>query len=565
MDTETLPARTQQYSPSGPLDAALSALLEIVGADHVIADGRTLREAETATFATTQRVPLIIRPADRAQVQACLRIAQQHGVKVYPISTGKNWGYGSKVPASDATVLLDLGRMNRIVDFNESLAYVTVEPGVTQQQLFDFLQQQGSRLWMDATGSSPFTSLIGNVMERGFGHTPYCDHFAHVCGLEIVLPTGDCIETGFARFPRAATGPLYRWGVGPTLDGLFTQSNFGIVTRMTVWLMPAPEHFEAFFFKCHDEEGLGRVIEALRPLRLNGTLRSAAHIGNDYKVLNGIQQYPWEATGGTTPLTCERMASIRERLDIGAWNGSGALYGTKAQVAEAKRLVRAQLKGKVAKLQFLNTQKLELARRFSGVFRLVSGWDISAALELVKPVLGLLQGVPTDKPLASAYWRKRTPPPTNSADMNPDRDGCGLLWCAPVAPLEGRHALRLARISSDTLLRHGFEPMLSMTLVTERALTCVVSICYDREVPGEDERAMHCYRELLRELNACGYHSYRLGIQSAEEMRTDDDYAAVLGGLKQFFDPNGVLAPGRYGIGEGAVAGGSVSSASRAR
>ena len=67
-------------------------------------------------------------------------------------------------------------------------------------------------------------------------------------------------------------------------------------------------------------------------------------------------------------------------------------------------------------------------------------------------------GVPTEKPLASAYWRKRTPPP---ADMNPDRDGCGLLWCAPVAPLEGGHAQRLAQVSIDTLLKHGFEPLLS--------------------------------------------------------------------------------------------------------
>ena len=57
---------------------------------------------------------------------------------------------------------------------------------------------------------------------------------------------------------------------------------------MTIWLMPAPEHFEAFFFRCDDDSDLGDVIDALRPLRLYGTLRSAAHIGNDYKVLNGI-------------------------------------------------------------------------------------------------------------------------------------------------------------------------------------------------------------------------------------------------------------------------------------
>src|SRR4029450_8983706 len=101
----------------------------------------------------------------------------------------------------------------------------------------------------------------------------------------------------------------------------------------------------------------------------------------------------------------------------------------------------------------------------------------------------LLKRVPTEAPMASSYWRKRTPP---AADMDPDRDRCGLLWCAPVAPPEGRHGGRLTRLSIDTLLAHGFEPMLSLSLVTDRALTCVVSICYDPHVPGEDDRAKRC-------------------------------------------------------------------------
>src|SRR5262245_14835693 len=179
------------------LGRAIAEWSAVVGADHVITGRAALGAAETATFPTTARVPLIVRPGDRQQVQACLRVANANRVPVYPISTGQNWGYGSRVPSADGSVLLDLGRMNRIVDFNEDLAYVTVEPGVTQQQLFDFLRDNRSHLWMDATGARPDSSLIGNTMERGFGHTPYGDHFAHVCGFEVVLPDGECIETGF--------------------------------------------------------------------------------------------------------------------------------------------------------------------------------------------------------------------------------------------------------------------------------------------------------------------------------------------------------------------------------
>jgi len=200
-------------------DASLAHMAAVVGPGHAITDAGALRTAETATFLTHQHVPGIIRPGDRREVQECVRIANRFRVPVYPISSGKNWGYGSRVPAADGCLLLDLGRMNRIVDFNEELAYVTVEPGVTQAQLYDFLRERGSKLWMDATGASPECSLIGNAVERGFGHTPYGDHFAHCCGLEVVLPTGQAVETGFARFPGANAASAYRWGVGPSLMG----------------------------------------------------------------------------------------------------------------------------------------------------------------------------------------------------------------------------------------------------------------------------------------------------------------------------------------------------------
>jgi len=517
----------------------------IVGATHVIDDEVALGEASTATFATAGRVALIVRPADTDQVQACVRLANDHSVSLYPVSSGLNWGYGSRVPATGAAVLLDLGRMQRILDFDENLAYVTLEPGVTQQQLFDFLRARGSRLWIDATGASPAASLLGNTMERGFGHTPYGDHFAHVCGLEVVLGDGRRIETGFARFGPSPVAPVYAYGVGPVLDGLFTQSNLGIVTRMTMWLMPAPEYFQAFFFRCDTPGDLGRAIDALRPLKLSGTLRSALHVGNDYKVLNGLQQYPWQEVGERTPLTPDDMAPIRRRLRIGLWNGSGGLYGTRAQVREARRLVKRQLSGIAGQLQFLDDRKLALAQRFAGPYGAVTGWDLSAALELLKPVYGLMKGEPTKQPLASAYWRKRMPPP---AVMNPDRDRCGLLWCAPVAPLDGQHAEALVALVYRIVLAHGFEPLISLTLVTDRALTCVVSISYDRDVEGEDERALTCYDVLLDALASAGYHSYRLSLRGMTRL-PQGATAEFLGGIKSVADPRSVIAPGRYGIG----------------
>jgi 4-cresol dehydrogenase (hydroxylating) len=331
--------------------------------------------------------------------------------------------------------------------------------------------------------------------------------------------------------------------VGAYLDGLFTQSNLGVVTRMSIWLMPAPEYFQAYFFSCDSEAGLAPIVEALRPLRLNGTLRSTVHIANDYKVLAGLQQYPWEEAGGRTPLPEDIMKRLRKRLHFGAWSASGGLYGTRAQVAEARRLLRKALSGKVDKLQFLDQRKLRMAGRFSGLYRTLTGWDLSRALELVRPLFGLLQGVPTDQPLASTYWRKRNPPPPA---MNPDRDGCGLLWCSPVTPADGAQAEELVALAGETLLQYGFEPAISLTMITERSLACVISITYDRHVPGEDEKASACYRELLRRLSAAGFYCYRMTSQSSAGLKSSPGYDSVLRSLKRSLDPHQILAPGRY-------------------
>ena len=523
---------------------ALENWKTILGAENVLTHQSLLEDAQTATFLTEQKIRAILRPANSTQVQECLKIANQFSLPLYPISSGKNWGYGSRVPVSDGCALLDLARLNQIVDFNEELAYVTIEPGVTQRQLYQFLKGHSSNLWMDATGSSPDSSLIGNIVERGFGHTPYGDRFANVCGLEVILPTGECIHTGFGRFNNARATSVYRWGVGAYLDGLFSQSNLGIVTKVTLWLMPAPEYFQAFYFSIKQDNQLAEVINALRPLRLNGTIKSAVHVGNSYKVLSSIRQYPWAETEGVTPLSPELMNHFAQTWDFGAWNGSGGLYGTKRQVAEARRLIKQALKGKVRKLQFLDDGKLALLPKIAKQYQQLTGLNLPEMLKLIKPVYGLMKGIPTDTQLKSTYWRKKDSPPEQ---INPDRDQCGLIWCAPVAPLEGKQATTIAKMATQIILEHQFEPLISMTMLTGRCLSCIITIAFDREIPGEDERALNCYYDLSKQLNQAGYYPYRLGIQSMDMLAgAEASYQLLLSKIKQALDPNQILAPDRY-------------------
>ena len=101
--------------------------------------------------------------------------------------------------------------------------------------------------------------------------------------MEVVLADGRVLNTGFGHYPDAKAARVYRYGLGPFLDGLFSQSNYGIVTKIGLWLLPEPEVFNFYYFKVSSREGLAELIDQIRPLRMAGILRTAIHIGNDYR------------------------------------------------------------------------------------------------------------------------------------------------------------------------------------------------------------------------------------------------------------------------------------------
>ena len=77
-------------------------------------------------------------------------------------------------------------------------------------------------------------------------------------------------------------------------------------------------------------------------------------------------------------------------------------------------------------------------------------------------------------------------------------------------------------------------------------LICVITISYDRALPGEDERALTCYRVLSEALFAGGYPPYRLSVAGMSQVDEGTTYGITLSAIKAALDPNRVLAPGRY-------------------
>ncbi|HLL23351.1 MAG TPA: FAD-binding oxidoreductase, partial [Kofleriaceae bacterium] len=319
----------------------------LLGDEHVCTDAA--RTAAVATFSTTAQTRAVLRPADRTQVAACMRVAHELRVPLHPISRGRNWGYGSRVPPRDA-VLLDLGRLDRIVDFDERLAYVTVEPGVSFRQLAAFLRSTRARVFASVTGGTADGSVIANALERGDGAGPLGDRFGHICALEVVLPDGGVVNTGFARFPGSPVAPLARWGVGPTLDGLFSQGGLGVVTRATVWLAPYPRNFVMAGYTVEDDARLPALVDALRGLKLAGITTATVPMWNDIKALSLVARYPFDEA--PPPLPAALREAMRVRAGLGRWNGTVSLYGASEAHAAALRDLVHEALAPVADVRF---------------------------------------------------------------------------------------------------------------------------------------------------------------------------------------------------------------------
>src|SRR5690606_38340327 len=192
-----------------------------------------------------------------ADVQILVRAANRFRVPLFPISTGQNVGLGSRSPIRAGQVVVDLGRyMNRVLEVDETLGYCEVEPGVTFQALYDELRKRDSGLMMSPTAGPPHGSVLGNALDKGGGGGAASDHFGMICGMEIVLGNGEIIRTGDGSLDASEhlNWHVSKYSFGPALDGLFTQSNYGVVTRAGVWLMMRPPHIEPFFFSVTEND-----------------------------------------------------------------------------------------------------------------------------------------------------------------------------------------------------------------------------------------------------------------------------------------------------------------------
>ncbi|CAL8981799.1 4-cresol dehydrogenase [hydroxylating] flavoprotein subunit [Rhodoplanes serenus] len=496
-------------------DTALAEYRAILGPDHVITAAERLVPYNKIMLPVDdeRHAPsAAICPGSVEEVQRCVAVCNKHKVPVWPISTGKNFGYGSAAPATRGQVVMDLRRMNRILDVDADLCTALVEPGVTYQQMYDHLQDNKIPLWLSCPAPSAIVGPLGNTVDRGVGYTPYGEHFMFQCGMEVVLPDASLLRTGMGSLPNSNTWQVFKWGYGPYLDGIFTQSNYGIVTKMGLWLMPAPPDFRPFVIRYDDEADIVTAVETLRPLRM------ANIIPNAVVIVHAL----WEAGSayarsdhftGPGAFTDDAVRTMVKKTGMGVWNLYAGLYGSPEQNDVAWKIVQGAVKA-------------------SGKGRILTAAEVGED-PVFKYRADLMQGRMNTKEFGLYNWR----------------GGGGSCWFAPVSQARGSETLKQMEMAKRILNRHGIDYVAEF-IVGWRDMHHVIDLLFDRTDFNQTRAAHACYRELLQEFAAQGYGVYRANTAFMDEVADcyGDAKRKINATLKRALDPNGIIAPGKSGI-----------------
>ncbi|WP_152204899.1 FAD-binding oxidoreductase [Marinobacter changyiensis] len=524
--------------------SAIAEWVTLLGEAGVVA--ASAEDFGASTTGTKRSIPAVLRPVNREQVAAVLQIAQRWHVAVYPVSTGNNWGYGSANPVEDGCVILDLSQLDRISDFDPEMGVVTVEPGVTQGALRDFLDSHEGNYLVPVTGAGPTCSIMGNALERGYGITPITDHFAAVTKIEAILPDGSLYQTPLSELGAAEVDGLFKWGLGPYLDGLFSQGNFGVVVKMTIVLAPVPETVTAFFFSTKNDANLEALVPTVRAvLRALGGSVVAVNLLNSQRMLSMMTPFPEDkAVDGVLP--AHEIASLANNHGVSAWSGVGAIYASKEVARAARRTLRRLLGPVTDRLVFINRRKVGLARNIARVLPDRLATRVKGMADTLSGALQIMHGTPNDVALALAYWRSGTQPEPGQP-KNPARDGCGLIWFAPLVPIRGKDVRSYINMIERICPQYGVNPLITLTTVNDRCFDSTVPLLFDRRDADATARANDCYRALCEAGQKEGFLPYRLNIDAMGILNTGGSaFSRLASQLKAAVDPNFILAPGRY-------------------
>ncbi len=460
-----------------------------------------------------------VAPANTEEVQRIVQICNERSIPLYPISTGRNLGYGGSAPVYSGSVVLDLKRMDRVIDVDERNAAALVEPGVSYFDMYRHLRDRGSKLWIDVPDPG-WGSLMGNALDFGGGYTTaqYRNHFEAHCGMEVVMANGELLRTGMGALPGAKTWTQYRYGYGPYLDGLFKQSSLGVVTKMGFWLFPEPEAYMMTSVNVPRFDDVVPLIDTL------GELENA----NIFNGMPGVSS-PVLFAGGKNPLNfpeipeADEMNAMAEKSGLPCWSARLTFYGPEKVIRAQWEYVQSRFPG----ASFTEHVFVKLP---------LSDEDLA---RIHKPSFGI--------PSLEMF----TMGARSRFELNPTD---GHFWFSPIIPRTGEGFVEANRVIRQTCRELDIPVLLFSPPVSSwyRAFILVMAIPIHKD-PARNRHLRQAVKELIRICAEHGWGEYRTAPAFQDAVMdtysfNDHILRRVNEKIKDALDPNGILSVGRYGI-----------------
>jgi len=184
-------------------------------------------------------VDFVVMPNTSKEVQKILKLANREKIPIVPMGGGLTLS-GLVIPVKRG-IVMDMKRMNKIIEVNELSRFVLIEAGVTTGQLLAYLNNNHPDLQPPIPDAPPSATIAGNALIHGSGYLSqkFGDHGSMINGLEVVLPNGELYKLGSCAVSDYwfARGPI------PDFIGMFISSfgTMGIITKLSIKLFPKPK------------------------------------------------------------------------------------------------------------------------------------------------------------------------------------------------------------------------------------------------------------------------------------------------------------------------------------
>ncbi|HEX5048514.1 MAG TPA: FAD-binding oxidoreductase [Gammaproteobacteria bacterium] len=515
---------------------AVDRFKSVVGAAWVFTsddDVALYRDAYSPLFGEEEEkvTSAAVAPDSAEQVVALVRIANELRIPLYPISTGRNLGYGGAAPVLSGSVVLDLKRMNRILEVDERNAYALVEPGVSYFDLYRHIKERKLKLWIDCPDPG-WGSVVGNSLDHGVGYTmnPYRDHHGAQCGMEVVTGAGELVRTGMGALPGSKTWQHFKYGFGPHVDGMFSQSNFGVVTKMGIWLMPEPEAYiegQALVFR-HDD--IIPLVEHMKYFMNTGLQNCGTNLQSPIR-------FQVSANPELRPLLTRSDPESIARLDAFAAERKTPFYSNWFKFYGPEEVVRAQwayAKKRMSDIpgaQFVDGPFYKFPLTDEQIPRLRDEQDF---------------GIPTLSTF-SIGARSQFGPATK-----------GHVGFSPVIPMTGEAVIESQRVFETILQEYareaGRDVALNVFPQSYHPRTFVILIMFNvMPDPAVNRRTREVFKRLVQVAAEHGWGEYRTHTAFMDDCASayafnDHSLRRLHESIKDAVDPNGILSAGRYGI-----------------